>query len=81
MHVKDLFEMNLTKSLDLDFALHIFLPSHKIAKIPQNLKGPLKYYVSTGLGEWVDSEIGHFCLVTVQRDWVGDLENPPNMLT
>ena len=35
------------------------------------------YYVSTGLGGWVGSEIGHFCLLAVHRDWVGGLENPP----
>ena len=33
-------------------------------------KGPFKHYVSTGHGGWV-------CLLTVYREWVGGLENPP----
>ena len=31
------------------------------------------YYASTALG----SEMGHFCLLTVHRGWVGGLENTP----
>ena len=40
--------------------------------------GPFIYYVSTGLGGWLGSEIGHFCLQTVNKEWVGGLENTQN---
>ena len=29
---------------------------------------------------WVGSKVGHFCLLTVHKDWMGGLENPQNML-
>jgi hypothetical protein len=29
------------------------------------------------VGGWMDSEIGHFYLLTVHIEWVGRLENPP----
>ena len=39
-------------------------------------KGPFKYYVSNGMGGWV-KKLAIFCLLTVHREWVDGLENPP----
>ena len=37
-------------------------------------KGPFTCYVSKHWTGWVGSEIGHFCLLTVHRGWVGELK-------
>ena len=48
------------------FAIVVNPPERKVAK-----------RTSVHCTGWVGSEIGHFCLPTVHREWFGGLENPP----